>query len=186
MKVQAAVLLATALAASIPTVQAATCSKTVKNVTGVSGNWGPFHNTRNFSYEIIKGGKDRYVHKRGRRIVGTKCKSGTYKTDYYPNGKDACVSSKTVYTTPIKKTISKTKATGVSGNWGPLHNTNNFHYQILSGTKDRFMHKRGRRQVGTKCKKGTYKIDHWSNGKDACLITTYSHQYSCPAGYILR
>jgi hypothetical protein len=73
---------------------------------------------------------------------------------------------------------------GVHGNWGPQHNTRNFNYVVVKGNKDYFKHKRSNRTVGTKCKRGegVYKIDAYSDGRDACV----KQRFVCPSGYSLK
>ncbi len=166
--------------------------------SGVHGNWGPQHNTRNFRFVIVQGDKDYFKHKRRNRTVGTKCRrgEGTYINDVYSDGRDACrkqvgykscptgyvpkagkCAKKIASANKIKRTIKR----AVHGNWGPQHNTRNFRYVVVKGDKDYYKHKRGNRTVGTKCRRGegTYVIDAYPNGRDACVIT----KWVCPTGY---
>jgi len=162
--------------------------------SGVHGNWAPWHNTNKFRYVVVRGDKDYYKHKRKNRTVGTKCRKneGTYVNDFYSDGRDACRKPNGYKACPsgyktvgnmCRKLIGSTNAirkkTGVHGNWGPIHNTRNFRYVVVKGDKDYYKHKRSNRTVGTKCKKneGTYMIDAYSNGRDACV------KWDCPPGY---
>ncbi len=164
---------------------------------GVHGNWGPQHNTRKWNYQIVKGGKDYYLHRKGRRTVGLKCGRGeSYVIDHYSNGKDACKKCPTSGGTSSgssslankchKYLIKPKKPTysynGVHGNWGPQHNTKKWNYQTVKGGKDYYLHRKGKRTVGLKCGRGeTYINDHYSNGKDACRVQTGLG--NCPSGY---
>lgn len=192
--------------------QAATCTKTITQkptytqkdiVMGVNGNWGPQHNTRKWNYQTVKGGKDYYLHRKGRRTVGLHCKdrSARYVVDYHANGRDACVKTVrkahcsagfSLYLNGCTKRIStqatssiRTKAYPVKGNWNPIHDTRKWNYQTVQGGKDYYLHRKGRRTVGLLCRSGTgnYTVDHYPNGRDACVKKT--RVYHCPSGYSL-
>jgi hypothetical protein len=151
------------------------------------GNWSPFHNTNNWSYDAVPGG-DIYRHRKGRRTVGTRCKGpgydyGTLKIDFV-GYQDWCVSynpgQAASTTSPGCPTGHALDASGATctrpaqpgrwqktrkpgGNWNPVHNTNNWSYDAVPGG-DIYRHRKGRRTVGTMCQRfdfnhGTLKID---------------------------
>ncbi len=159
------------------------------------GNWGPQHNTNNWHYAAVNG-PDIYRHKNGKRTVGTRCKGlgydyGTLKVDMDGN-QDYCVrthqgwpertgtpSCSSGYTLSADHgTCSRPARPGYwkknrkpKGNWGPQHNTNNWHYAAVNGP-DIYRHKNGKRTVGTRCKGlgydyGTLKVDLDGN-QDYC------------------
>ncbi|MCK5727510.1 MAG: hypothetical protein KAH22_11890 [Thiotrichaceae bacterium] len=159
------------------------------------GNWGPQHKVSNWRYDAIKG-PDIYRHKRGKRVVGTRCKGigynyGQLRIDFVGK-QDWCV--KTVsgqgathatpscpsgYTiSPNKQSCQRPAVSGQwkkkrkpKGNWGPQHKVSNWSYQAAKG-KDIYRHKRGKRVVGTRCKGigynyGQHKVDLVGN-QDWC------------------
>jgi len=148
------------------------------------GNWGPLHNTNNFTYASVPG-PDVFRHKNGRRSVGTRCKGlgydhGELKVDFV-GYEDWCVryqagapQSIQAPSCPSGYTVDASGATctrpaqastwrrnnWVHGNWAPWHNTNNFTRATIAGP-DVFRHRNGRRSIGTKCRngEGTKKVD---------------------------
>lgn len=159
------------------------------------GNWGPQHNTNNWTYSTVKG-RDIYRHRKGRRVVGTRCKGpgynhGQLRVDFIGN-QDWCVkvvggwgsahtnpSCPSGYTlSPNKQQCKRPSIAGKwkknrhpRGNWGPQHNTSNWSYSTIKG-KDIYRHKKGRRVVGTRCKGirynyGQHKVDLVGN-QDWC------------------
>ncbi len=176
----------TSMALATPTLaQTYQCVKpvseeTIKKNRKPRGNWGPQHNTKNWTYVAVNG-KDIYRHKNGKRTVGTRCQKGApgrynfgiHKVDL-EGLQDYCV---TIIPATSMQTATPSCPSGYSismdrktctrgakpgywkknrkprGNWGPQHNTKNWTYAAVNG-KDIYRHKNGRRTVGTRCQKG--------------------------------